>query len=124
MDIAVIDFTVAREKKYISTTEIGFTGKENVVHVSNPAGSLTPGLFTVVAQLFDNPIKRKTIILIDGEEDLVVLPILLRAPLGYTVYYGQPQEGMVEIVVTEKIKNTAYNYALSFVKAPLHTRGY
>ena len=121
---AVIDFTVAREKKYTSVMQLGFSGNEKVVKVSNPAGSLTPELFTAVTEFFNNPIHGQTVILVDGEEDLSVLPILLRAPLGYTIYYGQPQEGMVEITVTEEVKNIAYNYVSSFVKAPLHTRGY
>lgn len=42
---------------------------------------------------------------VDGEEDLLVLPAVSDAPIGSVVYYGQPGEGMVEVVVTEKKKH-------------------
>ncbi len=43
-------------------------------------------------------------IVIDGEEDLLVLPAILHAPLGSVLYYGQPNEGLVEVIVTEQKK--------------------
>ena len=46
----------------------------------------------------------KTIIKITGEEDLLVLPAILEAPLGTKVLYGQPNEGIVIVTVTEKKK--------------------
>lgn len=46
-------------------------------------------------------------ILIDGEEDLLVLPAIIYAPLGARVYYGQPGEGLVEVVVTHRKKRQA-----------------
>ncbi|MBI3955679.1 pantetheine-phosphate adenylyltransferase [Candidatus Gottesmanbacteria bacterium] len=50
-----------------------------------------------------NPFTHHSII-IDGEEDLLVLPAVIHAPLGAIVYYGQPNEGLVEVVVTEEKK--------------------
>ena len=47
------------------------------------------------------------VIIVDGEEDLLVLPVLLYAPLGTVVYYGQPSEGIVRVVVTEAKKRLA-----------------
>lgn len=43
-------------------------------------------------------------IIIDGEEDLLVLPAIMHAPLGSILYYGQPGKGLVEVVVTQKVK--------------------
>jgi uncharacterized protein (UPF0218 family) len=45
----------------------------------------------------DNP----TTILVDGEEDLVALPAIVAAPEGASVVYGQPDEGMVHVQVTD-----------------------
>lgn len=39
-----------------------------------------------------------------GEEDLLVLPVIEYAPIGSVVYYGQPQKGLVEVVVTTEKK--------------------
>jgi len=51
-----------------------------------------------------SPSGRKTTITIDGEEDLLVLPTVLLAPLESVVFYGQKDVGMVMIRVTEEIK--------------------
>lgn len=51
--------------------------------------------------------KMPRVIFIDGEEDLLVLPAIIHAPLGSILYYGQPGEGLVEVVVTSSIKKQA-----------------
>ncbi len=45
-------------------------------------------------------------ILIEGEEDLLVLPVIKYATIGSILYYGQPGKGLVEVIVTEKLKQT------------------
>ena len=42
---------------------------------------------------------------VKGEEDLLGFPAVLFMPLGSLVLYGQPQEGVVMIKVTEAAKN-------------------
>lgn len=42
-------------------------------------------------------------ILVDGEEDLAVLPCILTAPSGSLVLYGQPGEGLVVCEVDKVI---------------------
>lgn len=42
-----------------------------------------------------------TLLVVEGEEDLATLPAVLATPLGGSVVYGQPGEGMVLIEVTE-----------------------
>ncbi|MBI3577423.1 pantetheine-phosphate adenylyltransferase [Candidatus Gottesmanbacteria bacterium] len=56
-------------------------------------------------------------ILIDGEEDLLVLPAIIYAPLGGLVYYGQPNRGMVEVVVNGVTKKTAEKLLTQFLFA-------
>ena len=46
-------------------------------------------------------------ILVDGEEDLATLPALLHTPLGGTVLYGMPGQGIVAVVVTEEARTRA-----------------
>ncbi|MCH8905609.1 MAG: DUF359 domain-containing protein [Candidatus Heimdallarchaeota archaeon] len=41
---------------------------------------------------------------IDGEEDLLVLPIILEFPVGYIIIYGQPNEGAVLRDISEESK--------------------
>lgn len=44
---------------------------------------------------------------IDGEEDLLTLPVIVAAPIDSIVYYGQPSVGIVEVIVTEEKKKEA-----------------
>jgi pantetheine-phosphate adenylyltransferase len=46
---------------------------------------------------------------IEGEEDLTSPVLVLTLPLGSVIYYGQPTKGMVELLVTEQLKQETYN---------------
>lgn len=112
--ISVIDFFVAREKKFSDITEHGFTGREKVIDVVNPAGTLTKEVFTAFKNIYRNPIEKRSIMLVEGEEDLVVLPVILSTPLGTKIYYGQPNIGIVEILATEERKRQTYSIVKQF----------
>lgn len=61
-----------------------------------------------------SPSGRKKTITIDGEEDLLVLPAILLAPLESVVFYGQRDVGMVMVKVTEKVKEQALDLISQF----------
>jgi uncharacterized protein (UPF0218 family) len=46
-------------------------------------------------------------IIVTGEEDLLVLPVAIYAPDNSVIFYGQPNEGLVMVLVTEEIRNKA-----------------
>jgi uncharacterized protein (UPF0218 family) len=54
------------------------------------------------------------VINITGEEDLAVLPFVLVAPLNFQILYGQPNEGIVAIFITNDIKKRAMNLLEKF----------
>lgn len=118
--ISVIDFYVGREKKFSNITELGFLGNEEIISVTNPAGGLTPEVFKtardIIAQEKNNS---QYIVKIEGEEDLAVLPFLLAAPLGFTILYGQPNEGVVQVKVSEEKKNMGYSIVSRFLTKKL-----
>lgn len=51
---------------------------------------------------------------VKGEEDLLTLPVILLAPLGTSVWYGQQAIGAVRVLVTEKKKEKVYNLLRQF----------
>ncbi|MFH0772755.1 MAG: DUF359 domain-containing protein, partial [bacterium] len=51
---------------------------------------------------------------IKGEEDLLTLVVVLLAPLGVHVWYGQQDVGAIDVRVTEKKKQTVYNLLKQF----------
>lgn len=104
--VSIVDFFVTRKRKFSKLSDLGFTTNNPDVIVKNPPGLLASSLLTEIAKAFGND--RPTIIKVDGEEDLAAIPAILFSPLGKVVFYGQPQEGLVKVVVDEEIKSRLY----------------
>ena len=75
-------------------------GADRILQARNPAGMITKealeALSGALQRFEDNP-KEPVRVEIDGEEDLLVLPVVAFFPEGTRVAYGQPGEGMVII---------------------------
>ncbi len=114
--VSVIDYRIKRVKKFTTPKELGFSEDIEVRNVDNPPGYITASLFQEVVKLFMSHDSRKQhLICVHGEEDLAVLPFVLVAPLGFIIFYGQPEEGVVKVDVTEEIKEEAYRIILDFI---------
>lgn len=72
--------------------------------VKNPAGTITDELVDAIQDAADNP---PALIVVDGEEDLAVLPVILAVPEGGLLLYGQPGEGAVLCTVDQPAKERA-----------------
>jgi uncharacterized protein (UPF0218 family) len=103
-DVAVVDGLTEREAVEDEVAEgvarLGEAARE--VHVENPAATVTremaEALRAAIADL------EPTVIVVEGEEDLVALPAIVAAPPSASVVYGQPGEGMVLAEVTAETK--------------------
>jgi uncharacterized protein (UPF0218 family) len=75
----------------------------------NPPSQITSDLVATINQALISltPHSRPQTILVKGEEDLAVLPAILLSPLNTAIFYGQPQQGLVAIRVTETKKHQA-----------------
>jgi hypothetical protein len=69
----------------------------------NPPGQITAQSIDVIRQAMG--LKPPVQIVVNGEEDLLVIPVCIYAPQNTVVMYGQPNEGLVVVVVTEEIRN-------------------
>ena len=71
--------------------------------VDNPAAEITHQSIELIKQAFvmQPPVR----ITVNGEEDLLVLPVCIHAPENAVVMYGQPNEGLVIAKVTPEIRN-------------------
>ena len=58
----------------------------------------------------------KALIVVDGEEDLLALPVIVEAPEGSLVFYGQPSTGVVSITVSNSIKSKVKRMLKKFIK--------
>ena len=103
-DLAIVDLKTRRQRIFPSLQAEGLPAGLRAV---NPPGTITKNAAT---KLFDCLSQTQPSLLIDGEEDLLVLPAVLLAPLKTTVFYGQPDQGLVKITVTETTKAKALKF--------------
>jgi len=73
------------------------------LNVDNPAAQITPQSIDVIKQAFtlQPPVR----LMINGEEDLLVIPACIFAPENSIVLYGQPNQGLVIVKITPDIRN-------------------
>ena len=70
--------------------------------VKNNPGEISLESFNLLKTIFEEipPIR----LVVDGEEDLLVLPVCLFAPENSVVMYGQPNEGLVIAEITDEVR--------------------
>jgi len=90
LHIIIVDGKVMREQ--VQPIEAPINRKTSV---ENPAGTITPQAWIAVGQAVKQ--KQPTLILVEGEEDLMTLVAVLEAPEDWLVVYGQPKEGVVAV---------------------------
>ncbi|QLH05042.1 DUF359 domain-containing protein [Nitrosopumilus oxyclinae] len=96
--LQIIDGLEKREKREPPKLE-----NATELTVDNPAAEITSESITVIKKAFtlQTPVR----LLVDGEEDLLVLPVCIHAPENAVVLYGQPNEGLVIVQITPEIRN-------------------
>lgn len=101
--IVIVDLKINRREIFQTASEIWDFTDRKTIKVENARGTISAALISVLEKSFGN-LDSLYLIEVDGEEDLAVLPVVLLAPLGSIVLYGQRGKGFVEVMVTEKKK--------------------
>ena len=96
--IQIIDGLEKRNQRVVPTNDAVNTN----LSCRNPPGEITEESTQVIQKAFssESPVR----ITVDGEEDLLVLPVCIFAPENSVVMYGQPNEGLVIIHITPEIR--------------------
>ena len=95
--IIIVDGKVMRKE-----TQLTELPKSRKISVKNPPGMITPQAWNAVEQAVKQ--KQPTLIMVEGEEDLMTLLAVLNASEGWLVVYGQPGEGVVAVKVDATAK--------------------
>lgn len=115
-DVAVFDSKIERKPLSEEQTQkiSNFIQKTNpaVLKTTNPAGQISSELIETIWNYVGKcgqPIsQKKTLIQVDGEEDLATAAFILGLPLYSYVFYGQPGVGLVKVLVTETLKEKIF----------------
>ncbi|MBT5201570.1 MAG: GTP-dependent dephospho-CoA kinase family protein [Thaumarchaeota archaeon] len=96
--LQIIDGVEKRQKRELPKLE-----NTTELTVDNPATEITSQSIDVIKQAFtlQSPVR----MVVNGEEDLLVIPVCIHAPDNAVVLYGQPNEGLVIVKITSEIRN-------------------
>ena len=97
-EIQIIDGLEKRNKRMAPPDDIINTNLSCI----NPPGGITEESIQVIQKAFscEQPVR----ITVNGEEDLLVMPVCIHAPENSIVMYGQPNEGLVIVTITPEIR--------------------
>jgi hypothetical protein len=98
-DVMIIDNLEKRQK----VTACAYP-HNRVINVKNQAGRIEYNAQLVVERAIRG---EADLVVVDGEEDLLAIVAVIAAPLGSLVVYGQPNEGVVLVRVSEEKKANA-----------------
>lgn len=89
-DVQVVDSKENRKGR--APPDVPFA---KLVEVQNPPGTLSDSAVSGVREALQG--QKPVRVLVDGEEDLVAIPVIALAPVYALVLYGQPGEGIVAV---------------------------
>jgi pantetheine-phosphate adenylyltransferase len=107
LHLHIIDFHVQRVKKYMNSNEIGPIKHLKHYKIINKPGTISESLVKSINAALKS--KQASVIQVQGEEDLAVLPVTLLCPLNGVIFYGHYQHGVIGVKVSEKKKKEALN---------------
>jgi len=136
-DLSIVDLLVERRPYHWDKTVFSALREHaDLNYIKSGPGSISSQAMRVIQEWSTSfkgatlqGVYKNRVLIVDGEEDLLVLPVLLYAPLGTVVYYGQPplnqdiantglprqRRGIVRVVVTEGKKQLARRLFRKFV---------
>ena len=98
--LQIVDGVEKRVKRDLPSGNVKTT-----LSCNNPPAEITTESVKTIKKAFQStkPVR----IAVNGEEDLLVLPVVVYAPENSVVLYGQPNEGLVIVPINAEIRNKA-----------------
>lgn len=102
-DLSIVD---GKEKRVEKNKIIDYPLDEKLYFENNP-GEINEQILLLIKNLSLNGFKKKLQFIIEGEEDLLALPLFMYSPDGWTIFYGQPNEGLVVVEMNNDLRTRA-----------------
>jgi cytidyltransferase-like protein len=112
--VSVIDGKTRRE--FLNSDYSVSFGDTIKTETQNQQGTIMQDAVTTLQKSFTKYLatQEKQLIVVSGEEDLLAIPAILLAPLSAVVVYGQFDQGIVVVNVSEQNKKRVYNLFRKF----------
>ncbi|MFC1653376.1 pantetheine-phosphate adenylyltransferase [Patescibacteria group bacterium] len=99
-------FYDGKTKRKPSSKLVELIANQDIVSFTNNPGTINPEITSLYKKIKDNS---GSLVYVEGEEDLIALALTLLLPLNSQIYYGQPEDGLVCIEVSEENKEKFYS---------------
>jgi len=100
--VAIVDYRVARRRAESYLIDRIRPAYSQRIATRNPAGTLTELAIHAVKSAINRP--EPVLVEVRGEEDLLLIPVVLYLPDSSVVLYGQPQQGVVLVHVNAETR--------------------
>lgn len=116
INLAIIDYRCQRQPIPFNLHQQLKTQANFSYQVNNDPATLSAGAIKILAKMMPKLLLNQQlgIIRVNGEEDLLVLGAILLSPLKTAIFYGQPNKGIVQVEVTEKLKEKVVSLIKKF----------
>ncbi|MGN6821782.1 MAG: GTP-dependent dephospho-CoA kinase family protein [Candidatus Nitrosocosmicus sp.] len=94
-----------KEKRILKDTPIEYD-VEKKIYCENKPGEISEQVIDIIKEITVIDFNRIQII-IDGEEDLLALPLFMLSPNNWTIFYGQPNVGLVVVEIDQALRKKA-----------------
>jgi GTP-dependent dephospho-CoA kinase len=101
-DLSIID---NKEKRTVKDKPVEYSADKKI-YLENKPGEVNAEAISIIREITTTSFNRMQLI-IKGEEDLLALPLFMYSPNGWTVFYGQPNEGLVVVEIDSNIRKKA-----------------
>ena len=115
-NLTIIDFKTQRgEWKTVKTVP------RKEINVKNPKGTISLATRRILQEIIAESKHKLMRVIVDGEEDLLVIPLAIDSPDGTIITYGQPpmvgegKEGIVVLEVDNTLRNTCQQLLEQFI---------
>lgn len=113
-NLMVVDNKINRSE-FMELRPVFLSRRFRMIRVKSGPGYISRSAMDAVHEIFTASGDIPVVLEIVGEEDLLALPIVADAPIGSIVYYGQPHDGIVEVMVTVEKKQLAISLLRRFI---------
>lgn len=101
-NLSIID---NKEKRILKNGSVEFDVDEKI-YCKNQPGEINDRVMDLIKKITVMDFNRIQII-VDGEEDLIALPLIMYSPNKWTIFYGQPNMGLVVVEIDDPLREKA-----------------
>ena len=102
-DLSIID---NKEKRMAKDKPVEYPADKKI-YLENKPGEVNAEAISLIREITATTNFSRMQIIIKGEEDLLALPLFMYSPNGWTVFYGQPNEGLVVVEIDSNTRKKA-----------------